>query len=177
VSTPVLWFRGSHFNKKARWALDWKGILHVRRSLLPGWHVARVLSLTRQTKVPVLVCEGGDVVADSTRIIERLEGVRPEPPLYPADSAERRRTLELEEFFDEELERHTRRMFFFEALDYPDYVVALFADGQRPATRTLYRAAPKETTPLTAGDCTSSNPREAARLRSDARVRSRYWVS
>ena len=31
---PVLWqFRFSHFNEKARWALDWKGIAHVRRSL------------------------------------------------------------------------------------------------------------------------------------------------
>ena len=32
---PVLWqFRFSHFNEKARWALDWKGIPHVRRALL-----------------------------------------------------------------------------------------------------------------------------------------------
>jgi glutathione S-transferase len=142
VSTPVLWqFRGSHFNEKARWALDWKGIQHVRRSLLPGWHVPRVLSLTRQTKVPVLVRDGGEVVADSTRIIERLEAVKPDPPLYPADPAERRRALELEELFDEEIGPHTRRMFFFEALDHPDYVVALFAEGERPATRALYRAA------------------------------------
>lgn len=89
----------------------------------------------------MLVCDDGDVVADSTRIIERLEAVQPEPPLYPADPAQRRRALELEEFFDEEFGPHARRMFFFEALDYPDYVVALFADGQRPATRALYRAA------------------------------------
>ena len=142
VSTPVLWqFRGSHFNEKARWALDWKGIPHLRRSLLPGWHVPRVMSLTRQTKVPVLVRDGGEVVADSTRIIERLEALQPDPRLYPRDPAERRRALELEDFFDEELGPHARRMFFFTALDYPDYVVALFANGERPAKRALYRAA------------------------------------
>ena len=142
MSTPVLWqFRSSHFNEKARWALDWKGIPHLRRSLLPGWHVPRVMSLTRQTKVPVLVRDDGEVIADSTRIIERLEALQPDPPLYPADPAERRRALELEDFFDEELGPHARRVFFFEALDYPDYVVSLFADGDRPVTRALYRAA------------------------------------
>jgi hypothetical protein len=31
---PVLWhFPISHYNEKARWALDWKGIPHVRRAL------------------------------------------------------------------------------------------------------------------------------------------------
>ena len=53
----------------------------------------------------MLVRDGGEVVADSTRIIERLEAVQPDPPLYPADPAERRRALELEELFDEEIDR------------------------------------------------------------------------
>jgi hypothetical protein len=35
VAHPVLWqFRLSHYNEKARWALDYKGIPHERRSLL-----------------------------------------------------------------------------------------------------------------------------------------------
>src|SRR5207247_2570505 len=34
MAPPVLWqFRFSHFNEKARWALDWQGIAHVRRAL------------------------------------------------------------------------------------------------------------------------------------------------
>jgi glutathione S-transferase len=41
-----------------------------------------------QTLVPVLV-DGDEVVADSPRIIERLESRFPEPPLYPIDEARR----------------------------------------------------------------------------------------
>src|SRR5262249_58975391 len=79
--------------------------------------------------------------SNRTRTIERPEAPHPPPPPYPADPAERRRALELEDFFDEELGPHARRVFFFEALDYPDYVVSLFADVDRPVTRALYRAA------------------------------------
>ena len=78
---PILWqFRASHFNEKARWALDWKGIRHERRSLLPGPHAPVVLWLTGQTAVPVLQIDG-ETVADSTRIIEALERRSPERPL------------------------------------------------------------------------------------------------
>src|SRR5262249_18900237 len=46
-AVPVLWqFRQSHYNEKARWALDWKRIRHERRSLLPGLHVPRVMWMT-----------------------------------------------------------------------------------------------------------------------------------
>src|SRR5439155_518505 len=84
TAPPVLWqFRFSHFNEKARWALDWKGIAHVRRSLLPGFHIPRVLWMTGQKSLPVLVL-GGETIHDSTRIIERLERLRPEPALYPS---------------------------------------------------------------------------------------------
>jgi len=34
MAPPALWhFPISHFNEKARWALDWKRIPHVRRAL------------------------------------------------------------------------------------------------------------------------------------------------
>lgn len=140
TDTPVLWqFRASHFNEKARWALDWKGVRHVRRTLLPGWHIPRVLWMTGQKSVPVLVLDG-KAVADSTRIIEALEGMRPEPPLYPSDPAERRHALELEDFFDEQVGPHVRRAFFFETLDQPDFLVDLFGRDEGPVTRTIYRA-------------------------------------
>ena len=50
----------------------------------------------------------GEAIGDSTRIIEALERRYPEPPLYPADPEERRRALEIEDFFDEELGPHVR---------------------------------------------------------------------
>src|SRR5207247_2499672 len=116
MTPPVLWqFRFSHFNEKARWALDWKGIAHVRRSLLPGFHIPRVLWMTGQKSLPVLVL-GGETIHDSTRIIQRLERLPPEPALYPSEEAARRRALALEDFFDEELGPHVRRALFHELL-------------------------------------------------------------
>jgi glutathione S-transferase len=138
---PVLWqFRQSHYNEKARWALDWKGVRHIRRSLLPGLHVARALWMTRQKSVPVLVLDGR-AIADSTRIIAAVEALRPDPPLYPAPPAERRRALELEEFFDEELGPHLRRSLFHDILPHTDYASALVTTGFPPLVRTAYRAA------------------------------------
>jgi len=140
VAAPVLWqFRFSHFNEKARWALDWKGIAHVRRALLPGFHVPRVLWMTRQKSLPVLVLDG-ETIHDSTRIIQRLERLRPEPALYPADEAERRRALALEDFFDEELGPHVRRVLFHQLLPETDFAAAAFTIGCGPGTRGVYRA-------------------------------------
>src|SRR5436190_1646821 len=43
MANPVLWqFKYSHYNEKARWALDFKRVTHVRQSLLPGPHIPRV---------------------------------------------------------------------------------------------------------------------------------------
>ncbi len=51
---PVLWhFPISHYNEKARWALDWKGIPHVRRALAMSY-VPRALWTTGQAKLPIL---------------------------------------------------------------------------------------------------------------------------
>jgi glutathione S-transferase len=141
MAHPVLWqFRYSHFNEKARWALDYKRFPHVRRSLLPGLHIPRVLWLTRQKALPVLMLEG-NTIADSTRIIEALERVQPDPPLYPADPAARRQATLLEDFFDEELGPHLRRALFYELLPFTDYAAALIATGTSATTRRLYRAA------------------------------------
>ena len=82
MTTPLLWhFPISHFNEKARWALDWKGIPHVRRTLGPDY-LPRVWWATRRGTLPVLWLDG-KAIGDSTRIIEALEQRWPEPPLYP----------------------------------------------------------------------------------------------
>jgi glutathione S-transferase len=105
---PVLWhLKVSHYNEKARWALDYKRVPHERSAEMPGPHRAVAQRLTGASTFPVLVLEG-EAIGDSTRIIEALERRYPEPPLYPADPAERRRALEIEDFFDEELGPHVR---------------------------------------------------------------------
>jgi len=140
MSTPVLWqFRFSHYNEKARWALDWKGIPHVRESLVPGLHVARVMWMTRQKAVPVLVMDGR-TIHDSTRIIAALEEHKPDPALYPADPAARRRALEIEEWFDEELGAQIRQAFFWEVLPHTDAAVGALTLGAGAGTKAMYRA-------------------------------------
>ena len=140
MDTPVLWqFTSSHFNEKARWALDFKRVPHIRHSLVPGFHVPTVRRMTGKTHVPVLQLNGA-TIDDSTRIIEVLERTYPEPALYPADPAEQRRALELEDYFDEELGPYIRRWIFFIILPYPDYVRAAFVSHARPAIRLAHRA-------------------------------------
>jgi glutathione S-transferase len=135
-----LWqFTSSHFNEKARWALDFKRVPHVRNSLVPGFHVVTVKRMTGQTQVPVLKLNG-EVISDSTRIIEALERTFPDPPLYPADAAERRRALELEEYFDEELGPYIRRWMFHVVLPYPEFVRAAFVSHASLAAQLAHRA-------------------------------------
>jgi glutathione S-transferase len=66
----------------------------------------------------------GRAIGDSTAIIAALEERFPEPALYPADPEQRRRALELEDFFDEELGPQMRLLAFYELINEP----ALFAE-------------------------------------------------
>lgn len=102
---PVLWHIGvSHFSEKARWALAWKGVEHQRREPPPGSHMLFALWWSKgQTKTfPVLEMDG-ERLLESSDIIAALERKYPEPPLYPEDPVERRRALDLEARFDEDL--------------------------------------------------------------------------
>jgi glutathione S-transferase len=139
---PILWqLEISHYNEKVRWALDHKRIPHVRRALLPGVHAVAARRLTGDCDTtPVLTLDGVSI-GDSTRIIEELEARWPAPALYPADAGERRRALELEEFFDEQLGPHIRVAVYQELLPYRDLVLPLFTHNQPWAARTLLRIA------------------------------------
>jgi glutathione S-transferase len=138
---PVLWqLQISHYVEKVRWTLDYKEVPHIRRSLLPGLHALKTRHLTGDTSTaPVLTLDGRSI-GDSTRIIALIEERWPHPPLYPEDPAQRRRALELEEFFDEQLGPHIRRAFYQALLPHPELVVPLFTQGRPPAARALLRA-------------------------------------
>ena len=140
MDTPELWqFTSSHFNEKARWALDFKRVPHIRHSLIPGFHVPVVKRITGKTQVPVLKLNG-TAICDSSKIIEALERAYPEPALYPANPDERRRALELEDFFDEELGPYIRRWIFHVIIPYPKFVRAAFASHASAAAQLAQRA-------------------------------------
>jgi glutathione S-transferase len=143
-AAPVLWhIKVSNYNEKARWALDHKRVSHRRRDPMPGAHMAIALALTRRVATfPVLQLDG-TAIGDSTRIIATLEQRFPDPPLYPADAAQRRRTLELEEFFDENLGHDVRRVAFWELLREPDLMRSRAAEITTPRQgRVLATALP-----------------------------------
>jgi glutathione S-transferase len=138
---PTLWhLKVSPYNEKARWALDFKGLPHVRRAVTPIRHDRLARKLSGGDTLPVVVI-GDDGIGDSTRIIERLELLRPDPPLYPGDPAERARALELEEFFDEDLGPYTRRLVLHHALGDADLLLGAFTPDLGGAARRAARAA------------------------------------
>jgi glutathione S-transferase len=162
----------SHYNEKARWALDYKGVPHVRKAPPPMMHMAVAYRLTRKPTFPILVLNG-DAIGDSTRIIERLERDHPEPPLYPADPDQRRRALELEDHFDEELGPHIRRWLFHEALEgLPPKEFIDGALGSSPkAVKSMMRAtAPVGRRALRLRYGITAEEAEASRVKTEAAI-------
>jgi glutathione S-transferase len=102
MDTPLLWHIPlSHYNEKARWALDYKRIAH-HRQVLGADYLIRAWRATGRGTLPILFLDGR-AIGDSTHIIAALEERYPEPPLYPRDVATRQRGLALEDYFDEQL--------------------------------------------------------------------------
>jgi glutathione S-transferase len=140
--TPVLWhLEPSHYNEKARWALDYKRVPHVRRAVTPGLQELRARRLRAGRTVPVLQLNGR-AIGDSTRIIEEIERRWPEPPLYPSDPEERRRALELEEYFDEDCGPDVRRVLFNDNLTEPEKFIGIFSGPDHPRLGLLKALSP-----------------------------------
>jgi glutathione S-transferase len=132
-------FPFSHYNEKARWALDWKGVPHVRESYLPGPHMPFVMWLSGQRTVPVLRA-GTEIVCGSAAIVDWLERKHPEPALLPPTPAARAEALEIQTWFDEKLGPAIRRAFFFDFLADGDYAARCMAHGKSWPKVALYRA-------------------------------------
>jgi glutathione S-transferase len=140
-SLPLLWhFPISHYNEKARWALDWKGIPH-RREVLALDYAPRAWWASGQMKLPILFLDGV-AVYDSTRIIAALEERQPEPALYPRDPAERTRALALEDFFDEEIGSPVRTTILAPLFaNDPDAALGALTIGMGDSARQVARLA------------------------------------
>jgi glutathione S-transferase len=147
AKSPVLYhIEISHYSEKARWTFDYKGVAHERKAPPPMLHMAWAVALTRgRGKTFPVLRMNGDSIGDSTRIIEALEREYPEPPLYPADADERRRALELEDHFDEELGPYIRRWLFHEALEGVEpgaFIEGAMGSAPTPIKRFMKATAP-----------------------------------
>ncbi|HWL87289.1 MAG TPA: glutathione S-transferase family protein [Polyangiaceae bacterium] len=129
MNYPELWqIRFSMYPEKARWALDYKGVPHVRRSLLPGPHVVTLMPRFGQKAMPILR-HAGRVLKNSATVVDYVERTWPDPPLYPADPQQRARVLEIQKWFDDEIGPALRRAAFFEWLPHTEYAARVFASG------------------------------------------------
>lgn len=140
--TAELWhIELSHYSEKARWALDHKGVAHRLRTPMVGLHQPLAMALTRSghRRLPVLVLDGR-AIGDSTAIIAALEERVPQPALYPADPGERRRALELEDYFDEHLGPAVRSFTWHHVVGESGGIGDAVAP-ERPIARTVLRAA------------------------------------
>lgn len=130
----------SHYAEKARWALDYKRVDHLRRSPPPAAHAAIALWLSRGTSstLPILRWNGA-VLPGSGAIIAALEERFPDPRLYPDDPVQRRRALALEDFFDSELGPHVRLFFWHQLIREPrmldELAAVVFPERLRGAKR------------------------------------------
>ena len=90
-TTPRLWtFKQSPFAGKVRAAFAEKGVEVELAEIHPVKRAARFLALSAPGRVPVLeLGDGQPAIRESAIICEWLEETHPEPPLWPADSAQR----------------------------------------------------------------------------------------
>jgi len=104
---------GSHPSAAVQLMLEHKGIPYKRKDLMPvvSKGVLRAVGFPGVT-VPALKIEG-DKVQGSRQIARELERLRPEPPLFPADSERRTAVEEAERFGDEELQHPIRQLLWW----------------------------------------------------------------
>lgn len=139
MPTVALWhLELSHYSEKVRFALAYKGVAHRVRAPMPGLHGPLAMALTRSwhRRFPVVQIDGR-AIGDSTAIIAALEERFPDPPLYPADAAERERALALEDLFDERLAPALRSFGFHHIFGERGGIAAAVVPD-RPALRRVF---------------------------------------
>lgn len=143
-------FVSSHFNEKARWAMDYKGLAHRRVDYLPGPHAARIKKLSGGPSSTPLLQVGEDTVSGSAAIIDWLEAHYPEPALHPKDAELCRQALEIQAHYDNAVGPATRTFVFSYLIRHPGYLCKTFSHSKPWPKRLLYRAIFPAAKPLIA---------------------------
>jgi glutathione S-transferase len=142
-------FAASHFNEKARWALDLKASSYERKTYLPGPHMLGIRRRSGQTQTPVLEIDG-EFISGSAAIIDRLEALFPDPRVYPTDPSQRERALELQREFDRDLGPAVRTVLFSVLIHEGAFLCRTFSQGKSGIASALYRASYPLARPLIA---------------------------
>lgn len=123
----LITIRISHYNEKARWALDRFEVPYREEPYMPMLHIPAVVAATRgrgradkvstRASTPVLVTTEGTVLCDSADIVRYASDRHgnEETTLYPNDEV-----ADLERYYHDELGPHTRRFVYFHGLSRPE---------------------------------------------------------
>lgn len=121
----LLQFSTSHYCRKARLALGYKGISYQTQNLTPGLHILKLKPLSGLTTLPVLLPEidgQPQVIADSSAIFQFLEVYQPTPAFIPRDAKEQHQALMLEDWLDESIGTATRFVYYNFRADEGKYI-------------------------------------------------------
>ena len=164
MAIPILWHLDiSHFNEKARWALDYKRIPHERKSVFPGMQGPCARMLRGGTSTLPVIDIDGTRIGDSTRIIEQLGApLAGSAPLPGRPRRASKRALELEDFFDEHCAHELRRVMFDPLLQHPELMAEATGTDQRRGGSALQGALPGRAASR-CGSSTTSTPRAQPR--------------
>ncbi len=107
----------SHYNERARWALDRSGVAYRERAFMPGFHFLGVWTATREFgkadagssrfSTPLLVTEDGRTLTDSSDIVRYADAHAPSDKALDIDD---RSVRELTERWLTRVGPHTRRV-------------------------------------------------------------------
>jgi glutathione S-transferase len=142
--------RVSHYNERARWALDRLGVSYVEEPYMPMMHVPAVLLATRgrggradgvstRVSTPVLVTDEGEALCDSGEILRWADARfgTPQTTLYPAPHR-----ADIEAFEADVHDRvgpHTRRLAYFVGLMRPEIMHGLADRNVGPRQAWMFR--------------------------------------
>jgi glutathione S-transferase len=145
----LLTIRVSHYNEKARWALDRLGVPYREKPYMPLMHAAPVAWAVRRSSdaaadhmstrfsTPVLVTDDGNTICDSSRIVRWANDHHSGPgtDLFPTQTSE-----ELEARFSRGLGESSRRLAYFWGLGDSGSVRRLARANVGPAQALLFSA-------------------------------------
>ena len=122
---------GSHPCATVERALQLKGIPYKIVEFPPPMHMAAMKLLFGHRTVPGLKLDG-EKISGSRAILRRLDTLKPEPPLYPADPGQRASVVQAEAWGDDVLQGLVRRILWPTFKAHPE-AMATFGGGKLPA--------------------------------------------
>jgi glutathione S-transferase len=129
---------GSHPCETVKRAMEMKGIPYKLVELPPPLHAPIQRLLFGERTVPALRLNG-EKLSGSRRILRRLEELRPDPPLFPADAGARARQDEAESWGDEVFQPIARRLLWHAMRRNPGAMVSYSEHAKVPLPAPMIR--------------------------------------